>query len=230
MILGIAGGIMFIGALISYLYVSKWNKENTSQIKKQQKAVLKQKSRKLRLTAHSLLAVSILLGLFAFIQNAAGKYDLESLNYDVPIDVTTDRDYGAGHSEMPVQYEMKLPTSGMHSPHDLKFGFYKDKPSNELLVHNLEHGDIVIYYRPDASSTLKDAVDYLSHFKKAGAGVLAVPSTDIPDGKEVVLTAWTKTMELVTYDEQRAGAFIYQHINQGPEKIPANIRRGGGTM
>jgi hypothetical protein len=98
------------------------------------------------------------------------------------------------------------------------------------LVHNLEHGDILIYYRPDASQEIIDSIKYLVHFKKAGAGVLSAPSTDIPEGKEVVVNAWTKTMELSTYDEEKIGAFIYQNINKGPEQIPANIRLGGGTM
>jgi hypothetical protein len=230
MIFGIIGGLFFILSLLSYLYALKWNKENTSKLKKEQKAALKQKSRRMRLTAYALLVVSVLLVLFSLIPNMNSKYNLETLNYNATIDVTTDRDYGRGHSEMPITYEMKLPTSGMHSPHDLKFGFYTEKPPTEKLVHNLEHGDIVIYYRPDANSTVKDAVEYLSHFTRAGSGVLAVPSTDIPNGKEIVLTAWTKTMEITKYDEKLAGTFIYQYINKGPETIPPNIRLGGGTM
>ncbi|MCD9025359.1 DUF3105 domain-containing protein [Cohnella silvisoli] len=230
MIIGTLGGIILILAIVSYRYASKVNKGNTSQLKKDQKAALKKKSRKIRLAAHCMVVVSILLVFIAILPSLSNKYDMDTLNYNVPIEVTTDRDYGQGHSEMPIQYEMKIPTSGMHSPHDLKFGFYEEKPTNELLVHNLEHGDIVIYYRPDANATVKDAVDYLSHFTKAGSGVLAVPSNDIPEGKEVVLTAWTKTMALTVYDEKQAGTFIYQYINQGPEKIPPNIRLGGGTM
>ncbi|QMV39904.1 DUF3105 domain-containing protein [Cohnella cholangitidis] len=230
MIVGIVGAILLCGALVGYGVVSKWNKQNTSQLKKGQKAEIKQKVKKMRVAAHSMLGVAIVLVLISLLLNAAGKYDLETLNYKARIEVRNDRDYGAGHTEMPVQYEMKFPTSGTHSPHDLKFGFYEDKPSMEELVHNLEHGDILIYYRPDASSAIKDAVEYLSHFTKAGAGVLAVPSADIPEGKEIILNAWTKTLELATYDEQQAGTFIYEYINEGPEKIPANVRRGGGTM
>ncbi|BBI34155.1 DUF3105 domain-containing protein [Cohnella abietis] len=230
MILGLVGVILFILAIMGYSYAYKINKGNTSQLKKEMKAALKQKSRKMSLIAHTMLGGGIILLLAALILNNSNNYNIESLNHDVALEVTNDKDYGGGHSEMPVQYEMKLPTSGTHSPHDLKFGFYEKKPATELLVHNLEHGDILIYYRPDASADIIDAVKNLSHFTKAGAGVLAVPSEDIPEGKEVVLNAWTKTMELTTYDDLKAGAFIYQHINQGPEKIPANIRLGGGTM
>ncbi|XEC94385.1 DUF3105 domain-containing protein [Paenibacillus tarimensis] len=158
------------------------------------------------------------------------SYDLESLNFHVSIDVTTDQYYGADHSDEPVQYEMDIPTSGMHSPHDLKFGFYKEKPPTEKLVHNLEHGDIVIHYRDGLDGETMEIIEYLTHFRKEGAGVLAVPDDAVPPGKEVVLTAWTKTMELTVFDGQKAGQFIYDHLNQGPEQIPAQIRRGGGTM
>ncbi|QJD83084.1 DUF3105 domain-containing protein [Cohnella herbarum] len=230
MVMGIIGALILIAALIGYGLASKWNKTNTSQLKKERKAELKQKSKKMRMTAHSLLAVAVLAIIVALVQNSSGKYDLGTLNYKEAIEVTTDRDYGGGHSEMPVLYEMKLPTSGTHSPHDLKFGYYTEKPATELLVHNLEHGDILIYYRPDASKEIKEAVEVLSHYKKAGAGVLAVPSTDIPEGKQLVMNAWTKTMELTAYDERKAGTFIYEYINKGPEQIPARVRRGGGTM
>jgi preprotein translocase subunit SecG len=229
-ILGIVSGVLFIVSLLSYGYASKLNKENTSRIKKEQKAQLKRRSGTVKVAAHSLLVASIVLALIILLQQNSGQYDLETLNYDVQIEVVNDKDYGAAHSETNVLYEMALPTSGTHSFHDLKFGFYTERPSYEELVHNLEHGDIIIYYRPDADVSIKDSAEYLSHFRKAGAGVLAVPTEDIPDGKEVVVTAWLKTMELTTYDEQKTGAFIYANINEGPEKIPPSIRRGGGTM
>jgi hypothetical protein len=230
MIMGILGVLLLLAALFGYRYASKLNKENTSKLKKEQKAAIKQKSNRTRWIAHSTLTVALLLVIIGLFQQFGGKYDLNTLNYNVPIQVTTDKDYGREHTDMPVNYEMKIPTSGPHSPHDLKFGYYTDKPKNEMLVHNLEHGDIIIYYRPDASQEIKDAVKRLSHFTKAGSGVLAVPNDVIPEGKEIVVTAWDKTMELTTYDEKQIGTFIYEYIDHGPEKIPSNIRRGGGTM
>lgn len=229
-VLGIVAGILFVISILGYGYASKINQGNNSKLKKEQKVALKKKSGTYRIAAHSLLVLSLTLGLIAFIQQDANKYDLETLNVDVPIEVTSDKYYGAEHTETNVLYEMTIPTSGTHSFHDLKFGYYTEKPSYEELVHNLEHGDIIIYYRPDADASIKQSAQYLSHFRKAGAGVLAVPNEDIPEGKEVVVNAWTKTMELTKYDEQVVGAFIYAHINQGPEKIPPSVRRGGGTM
>ncbi|WP_143760283.1 DUF3105 domain-containing protein [Paenibacillus sp. FSL R5-0765] len=45
-----------------------------------------------------------------------------------------------------------------------------------------------------------------------------------------MVTAWTKTMKLDQFDDAKVGTFINKYINQGPEKIPASVRQGGGTM
>lgn len=224
------GGFILLLSLICYGYALRLKKDNTSSLKKEQKAALKQKTKKMKIAAHLLLSASILVIIIHFAQSLGGDYDVETLNFNVPIEVTDDQYYGADHSDSPVQYEMKIPTSGTHSPHDLKFGFYTEKPVYEKLVHNLEHGDIIIYYRADADPEQITQLKYFTKFRVAGAGILAVPNEDIPAGKEIVVTAWTKTMELTTYDEQKIGTFIYDYINKGPEEIPASIRRGGGTM
>ncbi|MFC5405985.1 DUF3105 domain-containing protein [Cohnella soli] len=224
------GAVSLLVAFMFYWSAFKTNRDNSSKLKKDQKAQLKEKARKSKLTAHGLLALGVVLILIPLIRNASSSYDFDSLNKGVSIEVTNDKDNGGGHSEMPIQYESKFPTSGTHNPHDLKFGFYDKKPTTEMLVHNLEHGDIEIYYRANASNETLKSIKYLTHFREAGAGVLAIPSEDIPEGKDVVITAWTKTMILDKYDEAKVGQFIYDHIDHGPEHIPANIRRGGGTM
>jgi hypothetical protein len=224
------GGFILLLSLICYWYASKLKKDNTSYLKKEQKAALKQKSKKMKVAGHLLLSASILVIIIHLASSIGGNYDIKKLNFNVPIEVSDDQYYGADHTDSPVQYKMKIPTSGTHSPHDLKFGFYTEKPAYEKLVHNLEHGDIIIYYRANADSDQVMQLKYFSKFKLAGAGILAVPNDDIPEGKEIVVTAWTKTMELTTFDEQKIGTFIYNYINKGPEQIPASIRRGGGTM
>jgi hypothetical protein len=222
--------LILLLALISYWYASKWNKENTSRLKKEEKAAIKKKTKKMRAAAHILLSVSVLVVIVHFAKDLGKEYNVKSLNFKAAIEVTDDKNYGSDHSDEPVQYEMKIPTSGTHSPHDLKFGFYTEKPPYEKLVHNLEHGDIIIYYRADADPKIIESLKYFVNYREAGAGILAVPNEDIPAGKEVVVTAWTKTMELSVYDDQQIGTFIYDYINEGPEKIPTQIRAGGGTM
>lgn len=224
------GIALFILAIIGYILAARTRQANTSKLKKAEKQVLQKKQKTWLILSHTLLILSVCSLGTSLIQYSSSKYNVEKLNYNAPIQVTTDKDYGRGHSEDMLTYEMKIPTSGTHNPHDLKFGFYKERPTYAMLVHNLEHGDIIIYYHPDAPKELQDRLEYLSHFKKAGAGVLAVANADVPSDMEVVVTAWTKTMQLAKFDEASVGTFIYQNIDNGPEKIPSEVRRGGGTM
>jgi len=230
MILLIVGGVVLLAAIALYGYAFGKNRANTSKLKKEAKAALKRQAKLSKGAAHAALAVAVVLIGVHYIQQAGVSYDVEALNAGIPTEVRTDEYYGDGHSDDPVAYEMAIPTSGTHSPHDLKFGFYDEKPAYEYLVHNLEHGDIIIYYRPDADEAVIDQMKAFAKYREAGAGVLAVPGEDIPDGQAVVATAWTKTMELETFDARTVGQFIYDHINRGPEQIPPSIRRGGGTM
>jgi hypothetical protein len=224
------GIVIVVAAIIGYVYASRLNRENTSRLKKEQKVALKKKNKTARLVSHALLIIGIILCGTFIIQQTVSKYNLENLNFDAPIQVTDDKDYGQGHAEGTLKYEMKIPTSGIHSPHDLKFGFYTEKPPIEKLVHNLEHGDIIIYYKPDADATVMDQIKTLIHYKRAGSGVLGVPNPDIPSDKQLVVNAWTKTMELTSFNEEQIGTFIYKYINKGPEVIPPEVRQNGGTM
>lgn len=224
------GLAILIAAIIGYVLAARINKDNTSRLKKAEKQTLKKKHKTWLLISHALLIIAIGSVGTSLLQSSAGKYSLDKLNFHADIKVTTDKDYGRDHKDGTLMYEMKIPTSGTHSPHDLKFGFYKERPGYEKLVHNLEHGDIIIHYHPDAPKELLDQIEYLTHFKTAGAGVLAVPNPDVPADQEVVVTAWTKTMSLAKFDEASVGTFIYDYINKGPEQIPASVRLGGGTM
>lgn len=224
------GLAVLVAAIVGYVVAARINKDNSSRLKKAEKQALKKKHKTWLLISHALLIIGIGSIGTSLIQSSASTYSLSKLDFKAPIEVTTDKDYGRDHKEGTLMYEMKIPTSGTHSPHDLKFGFYKERPPVEKLVHNLEHGDIIIHYHPDAPKELLDQLEYLTHFTTAGAGVLAVPNTEVPADKEVVVTAWTKTMQLTKYDEKSVGTFIHDYINKGPEQIPANVRLGGGTM
>jgi hypothetical protein len=89
------------------------------------------------------------------------------------------------------------------------------------VVHNLEHGDIVIYYKPSVSKEVKEHLKYLSQFTKEGSGVLAVPNKDIEH--DIVVTAWTKKMTLSSFNKEKVGKFIYE----GPENFHLRIYKTG---
>lgn len=102
-----------------------------------------------------------------------------------------------------VTYDRTPPDSGKHYPSPAPFTkrFYTtgDRPAVETLVHNLEHGYTVVWYRADMP---KEQIDQLQAISKTFTAedynqadkFIAAPWTDadgtFPDGKNVVLTRW----------------------------------------
>ena len=103
-----------------------------------------------------------------------------------------------------VQYAQSPPDSGKHYPSPATFTkhFYSadDRPEIETLVHNLEHGYTIAWYRADAPESdvtaLRQAAStFGSETYDPSQKFIAAPysSTDgtFPDGKNVVLARWT---------------------------------------
>jgi Protein of unknown function (DUF3105) len=103
-----------------------------------------------------------------------------------------------------VPYDQYPPDSGPHYPTPAPFTkrFYSmaDRPAVSTLVHNLEHGYTVVWYRDTAPAAQKDALEAISKvFSKDDTNpankFIAAPWTDadgagFPADKDVVLTRW----------------------------------------
>ncbi len=118
---------------------------------------------------------------------------------------------GQGHV-----YDERFPTSGIHDRVPVNPGFYRNSQPATKLVHNLEHGHIVIYYESPGAEAMQLLKDWTSLYGGHWDGVIATPSSAL--GKTVVLTAWRKILRLDEFDPAAAGAFIGQFRGRGPEK------------
>lgn len=117
----------------------------------------------------------------------------------------------------PITYNSNPPTSGPHYPYPAGWGIYRNPPANEFLVHNLEHGGIIISYNPDRIKgqeleRLRAQARSLSTFNPR---VIVVPwqNLDTP----IVLTAWAYLQKLDGYDSTAVKLFYDTHIARGPE-------------
>ena len=114
------------------------------------------------------------------------------------------------------------PTSGHHWPRWAKCGFYETELPDELVVHNMEHGNIVISYnlinQKDIDSLKKSFSDIsLSEFW----GVARFYSR-IPKG-QISLSTWGVTDSFTDIDTPRIRRFFEAyHGILGPEKIPCD--------
>jgi hypothetical protein len=126
-------------------------------------------------------------------------------------DIQSSEVEGANHVEdgTNVEYETSPPTSGDHYQAPANPGFYPDPVEDERLVHNFEHGQIVIWYRPNASQETIDQIEEIVD-KQQGAqsvALLAVPYEDIESPYTYVLTAWTKSQSCSQVSEAAINEF-----------------------
>jgi hypothetical protein len=117
-------------------------------------------------------------------------------------------------------YNSDPPTSGPHYANPVRWGVYDKLVPDEYLVHNLEHGGIVINYVCDGDCTA--AINQLSNYARRYSpdvftGILLAPRNSLPDGAKVSLTAWTKRLLLKSVDTQKIDDFIKTYFNKGPE-------------
>lgn len=120
-----------------------------------------------------------------------------------------------GHDHIPVPafphaaYLSNPPTSGPHTPYVARWGVHKGPVPDEVLVHNLEHGGVVIGHR------CADCPDVVAELKGLAEGyplVVVAPNPKLP--APVVLSAWRHTLAVERLDEagRRAIAdFLARH-------------------
>ncbi len=115
-------------------------------------------------------------------------------------------------------YKTDPPTSGAHDPRWLPPSIYEaEETRDELLVHNLEHGNIVIYFNRSVLS--KEDIAWLAELSKKHIGqwdgVLLVARTD--KKQPLILTAWRAALRLDGLEKERVLSFVDLFRGRGPE-------------
>ncbi|MDQ3985587.1 MAG: DUF3105 domain-containing protein [Actinomycetota bacterium] len=128
-----------------------------------------------------------------------------------------------------VEYNTSPPTSGNHWPPEnvADPSFYPDPVSEESLVHNMEHGQIIIWYRPDApQETISDIDSFTSSANDADAlpggalqPIIAVPYEDVDEDKAYVLTAWGASQACARYSLAAINEFRERYQGRSPEPV-----------
>ena len=115
-------------------------------------------------------------------------------------------------------YNSDPPTSGWHYDTPLAAGFHEQPVADEQVVHNLEHGHVVISYD---CRKLADCAATKAQIRQIGERyrnwkVTAVPRQNA--GATIALTAWGRLDKLDAFDEARITAFINTWRDRGPER------------
>lgn len=115
--------------------------------------------------------------------------------------------------EAPPEYNSSPPTSGDHSPSPAQCGIYADEVPDEVQVHNLEHGAVVIQYRPDLDPSEIEALEEYARTK--ASHILVAPRAEMDD--PVVVSSWTRLLRLPEVDIATIDAYYQQFVFSGPE-------------
>lgn len=149
-------------------------------------------------------------GIYLLAQNATPK----SEDFSKVVSIMEAKHILVG-SELP-EYSSNPPTSGPHYGQTARSGFRDKEISDQNIIHNLEHGDIWIAYKPNISEALKKELKQFS-----GAKVIITPRQ--ANDTDIALASWGR---LDTFDieggilpKQRIKDFIKRYLNKGPERV-----------
>lgn len=199
---------------------------------------------RLRIAGGGLLAVVVIVGVVLALASRSGETtgDARQAAADVPIPeqkitdladaaeaagckVTSPPVQGQTHVSEPVEYEQNPPSSGDHSPEPALDGIYDPgtSPEPENWVHSLEHGRVVVQYKPGTPQRqigqLETVVsEELKFGRPAYLTTLLENTTEMKPG--VVAAAWGQVLSCATvkpelFDAIRA--FRTEFTDRGPE-------------
>lgn len=197
-------------------------KKQLYQEKRQQKFEAKEQAHKEKKKDNTLLLVAILVPLvliggiivYGFYAQKSSVMTKEIGEF-LP-------DQGRTHikaGEVHPAYNSNPPASGWHYDDPVDWGVYKNEQVEERLVHNLEHGGIVIQYKPTLDSA---TIAKLEELKKSKFECKLVVAPFDKLDKNIALTAWRRLYKNDTFDEKTIKEFIQQYHDRAPESVPCS--------
>jgi len=121
-----------------------------------------------------------------------------------------------------VDYNSDPPTSGQHYDQPAEAGFYEVAPPDEALVHNLEHGHVVVYYNCElvdeaACASLKEQIK--QSMSRAGVAretgtikLVAAPRPGMPN--LITYTRWGRLYRAEGFDADEFQLYVKQNRNR----------------
>ncbi|MFA9270457.1 MAG: DUF3105 domain-containing protein [Baekduiaceae bacterium] len=135
---------------------------------------------------------------------------------------------GATHQSEPFDdYKTNPPTSGTHNPEPAADGIYEpgNSPDPNNWVHTLEHGRVIIQYKPGTSEKRIAQLKTLAGENVNGSPgyhmVLLENNTDMP--YEVAAVTWTRSLTCKEFTDETFDAirvFRDRWVDKAPELVP----------
>lgn len=142
----------------------------------------------------------------------------------------------------PVDWNTFPPAGGQHSPNWAVWNFYRDPLNPKEVVHNEEHGGVVVWWGPQTPASEIDAMQ--QWYQASPNSVVGTPLASLNGkslGSKVAITGWTG--DPATYQRQNWGflhvavcpkfdesaftKFRDAYRGHGPEGIPTSANNPG---
>jgi hypothetical protein len=163
----------------------------------------------------SILVVGASYGIYSIMQPKHEKPPVAASYQVFPQQPATHISEGAEHPP----YNSLPPTSGWHYARWAPWGISEAPIPDELQVHNLEHGGVLIQYHPDLSTEeVAQLKEIARNLERRYCKILMAPYPKLD--KRVALTAWQRLDKFDTVDQARIEAFAREFVNKGPERVP----------
>lgn len=142
-------------------------------------------------------------------------------------EVTKYGEQGRNHirqGEPHAPYNSNPPSSGPHNGSPTAWGVYDETVEAETLVHNLEHGGVIVHYKDLKDDEIEKLEELIESYpdRGQGSGVILNPNPDIE--KPVAMAAWQRTRACDRLSVPVAKAFVEEFCAKGPEKFPLGCR------
>ncbi len=138
--------------------------------------------------------------------------DREHYGNGTVVPICSDAQLEAGTITDPVCYTSNPPTSGPHSVSPMAFKVLENPAPKENLIHNMEHGGIVIWY----NSTNQDVIDELTDLANEQIDrrrFVVMTAYSGMEAETIAVTAWTRLdkFPVSQFEKGRIEDFISEH-------------------
>ena len=185
----------------------------------------KKRRRGLYLVASGIIAILITISLF-LPQFDLGGRGTGATSYKDGVGVPQALMPGAFHRDgATVEYNTVPATSGDHWSTPTRCGFYEEELRDEIVVHNMEHGNVIMTHNLTNTAdiaSLKKAHDDLDG---SGDWMVTRPDSRLPEAG-IAMTAWGVLDQFIGVDEDRISRFFKAYKGNRFSEETREIGRG----
>jgi len=184
------------------------------------------------LAASGVLALAIVIGVLALGGGSSSESDsVESAMTDAGCTFKTYKEqpatphFATDPPPKPFKYNSFPPSSGRHYATPAVYDFYTDPVSKYAVVHNLEHGAVLVQWGNKVPRA--EVARIRDWWQNDARGVVAAPLPAL--GNKIAVVAWTHVAKCTRFDDDAFTTFRDAYQFKGPERIPPEAMDPGSS-